>query len=249
MRRERDRGRGQDREQAADSPPALRTITDARTLRALSHPVRVLLIEELFFGGPLTATEVGERIGETPTTCSFHLRQLARYGFVEEAGGGKGRARPWKLAHIGISISPDGDPAVQLASDVVTSLLRNRSFARYQAWRTARATYSKEWQDAANDTQTISYLTVGEFSQMTHELADFIMRWTHYDNRATDPSRRPPDAIPIETLAFSYPIAPPPASNSTPLTAQPASLLEPGNPPPHSGSSITPAEPLKRDCT
>ena len=62
---------------------------DARTLRALAHPVRVALIETLSVEGPLTATEAGERIGESPTTCSFHLRQLAKYGFVEEAGAGR----------------------------------------------------------------------------------------------------------------------------------------------------------------
>ncbi|WP_423202937.1 winged helix-turn-helix domain-containing protein [Micromonospora kangleipakensis] len=65
-------------------------------MRALSHPVRLALMEALG-EGPLTATQAGELIGEIPTTCSFHLRQLARYGFVEEAGGGRGRARPWRL--------------------------------------------------------------------------------------------------------------------------------------------------------
>ena len=74
----------------------LREVSDARTFRALGHPVRLALLETLVIEGPLTATEAAEQIGESPTTCSFHLRQLARYGFVEEAGGGKGRARPWR---------------------------------------------------------------------------------------------------------------------------------------------------------
>ena len=65
----------------------VRELTDSRTLRALTHPVRIALIEALLLGGAMTATEVGERISESPTTCSFHLRQLAKYGFVEEAGG------------------------------------------------------------------------------------------------------------------------------------------------------------------
>lgn len=60
-------------------------------MRALAHPVRSSLLELLIIDGPITATEAGERLGESPTTCSFHLRQLARYGFVEEAGGGPGR--------------------------------------------------------------------------------------------------------------------------------------------------------------
>jgi len=76
---------------AGPATPGPRTVTDAQTLRALAHPVRIALLEELIVSGPLTATEVGERIGESPTTCSFHLRQLARYGFVEEAGAAPGR--------------------------------------------------------------------------------------------------------------------------------------------------------------
>src|ERR1700689_5918445 len=78
----------------------LRKITDARTLRALAHPVRIALFEELALGGAMTATQVGERIGESATTCSFHLRQLAKYGFVEGAGGGTGPSRPWRVTSV-----------------------------------------------------------------------------------------------------------------------------------------------------
>jgi DNA-binding IclR family transcriptional regulator len=45
---------------------------------------------------PATATQLAERVGESPANCSWHLRQLARYGFVEEAGGGTGREGPWR---------------------------------------------------------------------------------------------------------------------------------------------------------
>src|SRR6202046_5824535 len=82
--------------------PELRKLTDARTMRALTHPVRVAMLEALTLGGAMTATELGEQIGESPTTCSFHLRQLAKYGWVEEAGGGKGRSRPWRLTSSGM---------------------------------------------------------------------------------------------------------------------------------------------------
>src|ERR1019366_5338154 len=92
-------------------PVQLREISDARTLRALAHPVRLALIETLSIEGPMTATEAGERIGESPTTCSFHLRQLAKYGFVEEAGDAPGRRRPWRLVSQGVRFSAAaGDP-------------------------------------------------------------------------------------------------------------------------------------------
>src|ERR1700750_347044 len=78
-----------------------REVTDPRAMRALAHPVRLALLE-LLTDGPLTATEAGERVGESPANASFHLRQLAKYAFVEEAGGGTGRRRPWKIKQLGM---------------------------------------------------------------------------------------------------------------------------------------------------
>ncbi|HYZ52738.1 MAG TPA: helix-turn-helix domain-containing protein [Streptosporangiaceae bacterium] len=74
--------------------PGRRTVTwltDPRALRALAHPIRVSLVGLLRREGPLTATQAGAMLGESPASCSFHLRQLAKYGLVEEAGGGRGR--------------------------------------------------------------------------------------------------------------------------------------------------------------
>src|SRR5580658_6816512 len=77
--------------------PAGRTVTrltDARALRAYAHPVRMKLVGLLRTEGPLTATRAGALLGEPSGTTSFHLRQLAKYGLVEEAGGGTGRQKP-----------------------------------------------------------------------------------------------------------------------------------------------------------
>src|ERR1700753_3632323 len=126
----------------SDEP--LRRITDAMTLRALAHPVRIALIEELSLGGAMTATEVGERIGESPTTCSFHLRQLAKYGYVEEAGGGKGRARPWRMVSIGMSLgTTEGDAESEIAHEALGQLIRDRIVARYRKWLGSKASYPK----------------------------------------------------------------------------------------------------------
>src|SRR5690606_6701644 len=59
-------------------------VRESQALRALAHPLRIRLLEELAIGGELTATQAAERVDESPANCSWHLRQLARYGFVEE---------------------------------------------------------------------------------------------------------------------------------------------------------------------
>jgi DNA-binding transcriptional ArsR family regulator len=191
----------------APEAPELRKITDARTLRALAHPVRIALFEELALGGAMTATEVGERIGESATTCSFHLRQLAKYGFVEEAGGGTGRSRPWRLTSIGMSFAPGGDPEAQIASDAVVRMFRERQFARYDEWRTTKGSYPRQWQEAAINSQYLFYLTAEELEQLGHEVHDLLSRWSRLEDRLENPSRRPPASVPVETLVLAHPIA------------------------------------------
>jgi DNA-binding transcriptional ArsR family regulator len=194
--------------EGAPEDPQIRKITDARTLRALAHPVRIALFEELALGGAMTATEVGERIGESATTCSFHLRQLAKYGFVEEAGGGTGRSRPWRLTSIGMSFSPSGDMEAEIASDAVVRMFRDRQFDRYQAWRSTKASYPLEWRKAAVDGQYLFYLTAPELQQLNNEVHELLQRWVLLEGRLLDPSRRPADSVPVEAMVLAHPVAP-----------------------------------------
>jgi predicted ArsR family transcriptional regulator len=176
-------------------------------MRALAHPVRIALIEELSIGGPMTATEVGERIGESPTTCSFHLRQLARYGFVEEAGGGKGRARPWRMTSIGMSFSPThDDPDAEIAASALSRVLRERQLGRYQTWLQTKAAYPRRWREAAGESEWGAYLTAEELEQVNEEIVTLLR--SRFHERLTDPSKRPPGSALVEMLIFSYPISP-----------------------------------------
>ena len=195
-------------EERASYLSGVRDVSDARTLRALTHPVRIALLEALSLGGAMTATQLGEQIGESPTTCSFHLRQLAKYGFVEEAGGGKGRARPWKMTSIGMNISGGhGDPETEIAAAALGRLVTDRQIARYQAWTRSSASYPWEWRKAAGSNEWVLFLTPSELQQLNDELAEVII--PRFRERFTDPSKRPPGALPVEYLLFSYPVAVP----------------------------------------
>ena len=186
--------------------PDIREITDARTLRALSHPVRLALIEELTISGAMTATELGERIGESPTTCSFHLRQLAKYGFVEEAGGGKGRARPWRMTSIGMSFgdSHNNDPEYEIASRTLALMFRERSFERYRTWIETKASYPTQWRDAAENNEAVFYVTAEELEQLNRDVTALLM--SRYFDRITDKSKRPPGSVPVEVLVMTWPL-------------------------------------------
>src|SRR5215471_14677098 len=124
---------------AVPGPPAegamdTRKLTDARAMRALAHPVRIALLEALIHAGTLTATQASELVGESPANCAFHLRTLAKYGYVVEAGGGKGRERPWRRAHTELHITTEQeDPGAAVAAQefgqfwLETTLERARS--------------------------------------------------------------------------------------------------------------------------
>ena len=187
--------------------PDRRTLTDARSLRALSHPVRLALLEALL-NGPLTATQAGELIGESPTTCSFHLRQLARYDFVEETGEGRGRSRPWRLTHTGWSApaQPD-DPEFTRAVQALDQVLLDRHMARIRRFVDTVSTYPAEWQAAATGHTTVLHVTAAEAAEMAsahREVAErFRERWA---GRHDHPDQRPDGTLPVEVLIGVYPI-------------------------------------------
>jgi DNA-binding transcriptional ArsR family regulator len=73
---------------------------DARSLRGLAHPLRLQLLGLLRMDGPATATQLAERTGQSSGATSYHLRQLAAYGFViEDLDRTTGRRdRYWRAA-------------------------------------------------------------------------------------------------------------------------------------------------------
>src|SRR3954467_8550651 len=84
-------------------------LTDPRALRGYAHPTRMALMGLLRREGPHTATRAAARVGESFASCSFHLRQLAKYGLVEQAGGGRGREKPWRGAAVSPGRGARGD--------------------------------------------------------------------------------------------------------------------------------------------
>lgn len=82
-------------------------ITDARTLKVLSHPQRLRLLNYLMAIGPRTASQCAKAIGDTPSNCSYHLRQLAGAGLVARVEASDGRERPWRPQWTGLDVSED----------------------------------------------------------------------------------------------------------------------------------------------
>jgi DNA-binding transcriptional ArsR family regulator len=88
-------------------------------MRALAHPTRLALLDHLHRVEQATATECAAVVGDSPSSCSYHLRALSKWGFVEEADGGVRRERPWRASAARIEFEGDGLEATVLRDELV----------------------------------------------------------------------------------------------------------------------------------
>jgi len=130
-------------------------------MRALAHPTRLALLDHLHGVEQATATECAAVVGESPSSCSYHLRALARWGFVEEGEGGVGRERPWRATAARVEFETEGRDA---------AVLRDELLARQQSLvRTALAHSGKlppRWRSAAQTSAATLELTAAELEEL-----------------------------------------------------------------------------------
>jgi predicted transcriptional regulator len=187
---------------AADAQTVAR-LTDPRALRAYAHPVRMALVGLLRTEGPLTATRAAELLGESSGTCSFHLRQLAKYGLVEEAGGGTGREKPWRATTMTTSWSSVADtPEQAAATGLLQTVIAERYHERLMRWLAASPDEPPEWQEAAWLGDQYLYVTADELSELGRQVEELVDR---YVERQVKPELRPPGARRVSCLNIGFP--------------------------------------------
>jgi len=181
-------------------------LTDARTLRAYAHPVRMALIGLLRSEGPLTATKAAELLGESSGTCSFHLRQLAKYGLVEQAGGGTGREKPWQATaqRTRYPQSTD-DPEVAAAAGHVNAVFAQQYFARLMRWLDRMPQEPVAWREAAIFGDRLLYVTPAELAELGSRLEAVL---DQYLERLVRPELRPEGARLVTYFQSAFPDEP-----------------------------------------
>lgn len=180
---------------------------DLASLKVLAHPLRVRIMDELSKFGPLTASGLGERLGESSGATSYHLRQLAKHDFVQEVEGkGSARERWWRRTPIGISMDPtelSETPAGREAYDMV-----NREFRRGQ--EEALITFmsrgadilSEDWMEASSISTSNLRMTPGELTEFAAKVyAALDEAVIAYRDR-----EQPPGARPVQIQFNAFPI-------------------------------------------
>jgi DNA-binding transcriptional ArsR family regulator len=185
-----------------------RRLTDPNDLKAVAHPLRMAILETLTLHGAMTATELGERLGESPSNCSWHLRKLAEHGFVEEAPRGAGRSRPWRAVAEGLSWgdgADEQDPETSAAGQALTDVFLERELERLRAARAAAPNEPEEWRDVASVSQSQTWLTADEARELSAAMVDLFMSYT---DRITDPDLRPDGARLVSLVGWLVPSRP-----------------------------------------
>jgi predicted ArsR family transcriptional regulator len=192
-------------------PEGVVQLTDPRALRAVAHPTRLKLIALLRRLGPLTATQAGERIGESPSGCSFHLRSLAKWGLVEEAGGGRGRERPWQATANGHEWAARGpSEEVDEAGDLLTRVVVERWFDEALQWVDRRHEETREWANAAIFDDRMIAATAAELEELNRRIGEIL---DPYMQRVGHPDTQPAGARTVVFVQLGFPIpdeSPPP---------------------------------------
>jgi len=160
----------------APRPENRRSVTDARALRALAHPLRLAILNHLMAFGAQTASSCALAVGSTASNCSYHLRSLARYGFVESLPSTDGRERPWRSAATGFEFrSPDdADPAAKAVERLITEAQIDDGARLQKKALALQPQIPAEWRDAASSNSYALRMTAAELRELGENLDALI---------------------------------------------------------------------------
>ncbi|MGE9695252.1 winged helix-turn-helix domain-containing protein [Streptomyces sp. NRRL F-5630] len=159
---------------------------DARGLRGLAHPLRLQLLNSLRRGGPATASQLGKELGESSGATSYHLRQLAEYGFVEDAPEhGKGRERWWRAVADEINFDArrvdQDDPEIRGATAVLLHEIASTHYRETTSWVADRDRWrDTPWEEAGVFSDRTLHLSADELTELSERLLALLQE---YDDR------------------------------------------------------------------
>ncbi|QCX76893.1 Helix-turn-helix domain protein [Streptomyces sp. YIM 121038] len=184
------------RDMTQDPKPRKIHHLDARSLRGLAHPLRMRLLTSLRFDGPATASQLAARLGESSGATSYHLRQLAEYGFAEDdPERGKGRERWWRSVHQGTylddQLRTDPTPEVRGALNAYLHEAATHHAQELATWLGTEGDWSKEWVESSDMSDFTLRLTPAENAELGRKLHDLIesYRKPSADEDAPDTAR------------------------------------------------------------
>jgi len=156
-------------------------LADPQVLRALAHPIRLRILDVLRDRGSsaATATELSAAIGESVASCSYHLRILAKYGFIRPAEHRVGREKPWVPVSLTLTLSTTGlSRADRGRADALARAGRQSFFELLERWAVETYSHPPDWQEASF---SVGYdglnLTVDELTALRADVSEVVDRY------------------------------------------------------------------------
>ena len=178
--------------------------SDPERMRALTHPLRLELLDYLRDVREATATECAAQVGESVASCSFHLRTLGKYGFLERAER-RGKEKPWRIVDLGPRVEAQVDPGVPGSIDAVqelAALIFSRDVDRVFRFLAQVVDEPQEWVDASTLVTSSFWATAEEMAEVSEQLQHLRERFA---GRVADPAARPAGARRARLLATVNP--------------------------------------------
>jgi DNA-binding transcriptional ArsR family regulator len=177
-------------------------LTDAGALKALAHPARQLMLAKMRLDGPVTATEVSELVGLSPSACSWHLRALAKTGFVAKTTGPDARETRWQAVSWSLSLGPaySEDLAYQAAARLLIEQYLEHTVGIHRAWADREDRDDPAWKRAAEHSDDVVWLTPKELKAL---MAGWIEQLRAY--RQTAPANRPDRSRQVSAALMAVP--------------------------------------------
>ncbi len=192
-----------------------RLLDDPVAIRALAHPLRHDLMSIIARLGRATTADAARELGISHGLASHHLRQLAKYGFVEQVKGKDHRERPWRLVATsynwtGARETAEGSTAV----DVLEQLVAERTLEAFVGWQQRRRDWPQEWRTHTGIHESSIYLTQDELAGIAEAFDALLMRYIN-ERPIDDVATRPPGSVPVTFTLFTVPGSQPPPSEES----------------------------------
>jgi DNA-binding transcriptional ArsR family regulator len=187
-------------------------VLDTSSLQGLAHPLRVRLLDELSLHGSATATGLAARLGESSGATSYHLRQLEKFGFVEEdSERGSGRERWWRRVPGSVTLETEvlgASPAARDAALLVANELGRAKQGRIQLWRQTWDRWPREWANAGAESSGHVRVTAVELGELVADLDRVVTSWV---TRTRD--REGEGIVDVEVQWYAFPVGDPPEAD------------------------------------
>jgi DNA-binding transcriptional ArsR family regulator len=182
-----------------------RLLDDPVAIRALAHPLRHDLMSIIGRLGKATTADAARELGISHGLASHHLRQLAKYGFVEQVAGKDRRERPWRLVATSYTWGRARETAEGSAAvDVLEQLTAERAVGALLDWQQRRADWPAGWRDHTGLGESTVWLTQAELAEITDAMDALLLRYV--DERPLDDvASRPEGSVPVTFTLLALP--------------------------------------------